>query len=130
MAEPVSIWGHFMDGEYNDKKLYETDNTMIIRYCGQKQGRNDKYVGVGNYFFFKNNKKEKYKFAGRVIDSKHIGIENQIHDGKTRSVNIFELVISKEPEISFRIKAEAYRHFGWKMIGQEHMSGIVKHTLL
>ena len=130
MSEPVSIWGNFMDGEYNDKKLYETEKTMVIRYCGQKNGRNDHYVGVGNHFFFKNNKKDNYKFAGRVIYCKLVGVENQIHKGDIKHVNIFELVISKEQEISFRIKEDAYRFFGWKKIGQEHMSGIIKHTLL
>lgn len=130
MTEPVSIWGNFMDGEYNDKKLYETENILVIRYCGQKTGKHDKYVGIGNYFFYKNNRKDNYKFAGRVAHCKHIGIERQLHKGEIKNINIFELVISREPEISFRIKEDAYKYFGWKKVGQEHMNGIVKHTLL
>ena len=131
MTEPVSLWSTFNDGEYNDKKLFETEDTMTIRYCGQKSGRDDKYLGVGNHFFFKYNQKEKYyKYTGKVIHFKLIGVENQIHDGKIKNVNIFELIISKEPEISFRIKEDAYRYFGWKKVGQQHLCGIIKHTLL
>ena len=129
MDNQVSLWGNFMDGEYNDKKLYETDNLIIIKYCGQKTKKNDKYVGIGNYFFFKNNKKEHYKYAGKVIFAKNIGIEKQMHDGKILDINIFELVVSKEHEITFRLKHDAFQHFGWKKNGQDHMSGIIKHIL-
>ena len=130
MTENVSIWSNFMDGEYPDRNLFETEKSIVVRYCGQKSGRNDKYVGSGNYFFFKNNKKGSYKFAGRVVSSVLIGTERQLHKGEYKNVNVFELVICKEPQIVFRIKHDAYEHFGWKKVGQQFMSGIIKHTLI
>ena len=130
MTENVSIWSNFMDGEYPDKKLFETEKLIVVKYCGQKSGRNDKYVGPGNYFFFKNNKKGSYKFAGRVVSSVLTGTERQLHKGEYKNVNIFELVVCKEPQIHFRIKHDAYKHFGWKAVGQGFMSGIIKHSLL
>jgi len=130
MTSVVSLWSNLMDGEYDDKKIFETEKIIVVRYCGQKTGKFDKHIGVGNYFFFKNKKKDNYKFAGKVICSNLIGIETQLHNNRYHNVNIFELVISKETQISFRIKDDAYRYFGWKKIGQEQLNGIVKNTLL
>jgi len=124
----VSIWCNITDGEYSDTKLFETDNIMIVRYCGQRSGRNDAYVGEGNHFFLKI--KKKYKFVGKVINCKVVEVQKQTHKGLEYNVNIFELVIRKEPEIWFRIKHDAYTYFGWKKVGQQHMSGIIKHIVL
>jgi len=124
----VSLWSNFTNGEYNDTKLYETDHIIIVHYCGQRNGTNDRYIGQGNHFFTRINKK--YKFLGKVIYCKNIGIQKQFHKNVEKNVNIFELVIRKEPEMLFRIKHDAYSYFGWKRVGQQHMSGIIKHTLL
>jgi|UniRef100_A0A6C0IMW2 hypothetical protein len=126
--ESVSIWCNFTDGEYSDTKLFETDNIIVVRYCGQRSGRNDAYVGVGNHFFLKVEKK--YKFLGNVIHCKIIEVQKQIHKSVEHNVNIFELVIKKKPEILFRIKHDAYTYFRWKKVGQQHMNGIIRHTLL
>lgn len=135
----VSLWGNFEDGEYNDKKLFETEKIMVVRYCGQKLKKsNEKYIGIGNCFFFKNNEKEIYKFAGRVIHSNFIRTEiHSIKNKKTDqyqdySINIFELVISKRNDVPFpiRIKHDIYEHFGWEKYGKDYREGIIKHTLL
>ena len=139
MTTAVSLWGNFVRGaEYPDEKLFETKNTLIIKYCGQNCGQNDKHVGVGNYFFVKKSKtqKDKYTFVGRVIQYTQLGNEIQFkRDAKTQqykyyNVQTFELVISKEPEYSFRIKEDAYKHFGWKIGCGNIQSGIIEHTLL
>ena len=130
MADIISLWANFIDGEYPDEILHQTDNTMTVRYCGQKNARNDKYVmNNKSFFFFKNKRNGIYTYLGKVIYSKFIEVEEQLHDGEHKKVNIFELVISKETPLTFRIKMDAYRHFGWKKIGQQHLSGIIKHTL-
>ena len=101
---------------------------MTVRYCGQKNGRNDKYVKDATHFFYKENKRANYKYIGRVINVTLCESEMQLHDGNNRLVAIFELTISKEPIQSFRIKEDAYQYFGWKMVGLEFRSGIIKHT--
>lgn len=130
----ISIWGNFIDGEYNDRKIFQDESIMVIRYCGQRTGKNDKFIGVGNRFFAKNSAKENYKYIGKVLFSKLIGTEKQLHNIKGElkeyNINIFELVISKEEEIEFRIKHDAYDYFGWRKIGQDHMSGIINHSIV
>jgi len=131
MAGPVSLWSNLTDeGEYNDMKLFEDEHILLMRYNGQRCGRSDMFVGVGNYFFTKETKRGPYIYKGRVTECILIGQELQNHNGKEKNVNIFKLVITKEPEVLFRIKEVAYRHFGWRLVGQEYMSGIIKHTLL
>ena len=121
----VSLWGNFTDGEYNDKMIYESRDTMIVNYCGQKGAKNDRYIGPGNYFFYKNKKSGEYKFVGRVIQY-HL-IRTEVYNEK--NINIYELVISKEPVLTFRIKHDAYKHFGWKESGLDYRSGIIKHVM-
>jgi hypothetical protein len=121
----VSLWGNFTDGEYTDKIAYESRDTMIVNYCGQKGATYDKHIGSGNYFFYKNKKSGEYTFAGRVIQS-HL-IRTEVQDKK--NINIYELVISKEPVLTFRVKHDAYKHFGWKKNGQDFRRGIIKHVM-
>lgn len=132
MAEPVSTWSKLTDdGEYSDMKLFEDEHFVIMRYNGQRCGRRDMFVRVGNYFFTKEKKRGDYIYKGRVIQCILVGQEAQNHKGQVKNVNIFELVIAKEPELLFRIKRDAYTHFGWRWNGgREHESGIIKHTLL
>jgi hypothetical protein len=124
----ISLWCK-KGGRYPDKILKEDDTTMTIRYCGQKNGRNDKYVKDATHFFHKENKKAHYRYRGRVTNVTPLESEMQLHDGKNRLVAIFELTVTKEPVQSFRIKEDAYQQFGWKMVGLEFRSGIIKHTL-
>ena len=121
----VSLWANFTDGEYADTIIYQNSSIMIVNYCGQKNSRNDTYIGDGNYFFYKNKKGGDYIFTGRVVHSRLI--RTTVQDEKT--INIYELVISKGPLISFRIKRDAYEHFGWAENGQDFMSGIINHVL-
>lgn len=130
MTEVVSLWSNFMDGDYPDRKLFECESMIVVKYYGQKSARNDKYVGVGNHFFYKNKKNDSYKFAGKVVSSVLLGTEQQLHNGNYKNINIFELVIMKETQIEFRIKHDAYEHFGWAKVGQDFISGIIKHSLL
>jgi len=138
MNSTVSLWGNFEDGEYHDKKLFETDKIIVVRYCGPKTKKyNEKYIGIGNYFFFKNNASENYQFAGRVIHSNFIITETQYLLNKTTKqyqdyrINIFELVISKYNCISFPIhrKHDVYDYFGWEKIGMDYRDGIINHTV-
>jgi hypothetical protein len=139
MSKEVSLWGNFVKGaEYPDEILFETENTLIIKYCGQNSGQHDKLVGIGNYFFIKksNNQPSKYTFVGRVIKSTHLGKEWQYKKhNKTKEYNYyniqtFELVISKEPIRSFHNKDEVYTHFKWDPKKGNRQSGIIEHTLL
>jgi hypothetical protein len=123
----ISLWCK-KGGRYPDEILKEDDITMTIRYCGQKNGRNDKYVKDATHFFHKENKKAHYNYRGRITNVTPLESEMQLHDGKNRLVAIFELTVTKEPVQSFRIKEDAYQHFGWKMVGLEFRSGIIKHT--
>jgi len=132
MAEPVSLWSNLTDdGEYSDRKSYDGSQVLVMRYNGQRTGKCDMFVGLGNRFFTKEAKGGPWKCEGCVIQCTLVGQEVQIHKGQVKNVNIFELVIAKEPEVLFRIKEDAYRHFGWRWNGGwEHQSGIIKHTLL
>lgn len=131
MAEPVSLWSNLTDdGEYSDMKSYDGSQVLVMRFNGQRCGRRDMFVRVGNYFFTKEKKRGDYIYKGRVIQCTLVGQEAQNHKGQVKNVNIFELVIAKEPELLFRIKKDAYRHFGWRENGRDHESGIIKHTLL
>lgn len=135
----TSLWGNFEDGEYNDEILFETDKIMVVKYCGQKFKKyNEKYIGISNYFFYKNNEEEIYKFVGRVIHSNFIrteiySIKNKKTDQyKDYNINIFELVISKRADLPFtiRVKHDVYEYFGWKKEGKDYRDGIIKHVLL
>ena len=132
MAEPVSLWSNLTaDGEYNDKIMFETEDTLVMKYNGQRSGKCDMLVGVGNIQFIKETNGGHWKYKGCTIQCNRKGIEPQNHKGQLKNVNTFELVIAKEPEVSFRTKEDAYRHFGWRWNGGwEHQSGIIKHTLL
>ena len=132
MADLVSLWSNLTaDGEYNDKIVHETENVLIMKYNGQRSGKCDRHVGVGNIQFIKETNGGPWKFKGRAIQCTLNGAEPQNHKGQLKNVNIFELVIAKEPEVSFRTKEDAYRHFGWRWNGGwEPQSGIIKHTLL
>jgi hypothetical protein len=113
---PVSLWSNQgKSGEYDDKTLIETDNNMIVKYFGQRKGGRDHLVEIGSYFFLKHTKG--YTFKGRVINVSALEKEN--------SINVFELVIDKKTPIEFRIKKDAYSHFGWNT--EDVMSGIIKH---
>jgi hypothetical protein len=122
MSDSISIWSKYSGGEYNDKKIFETDNILIIKYFGQQSGKNDKFLDVGNFFFYKNENKssEYWKFAGKTIKVTNLCKEN--------GINVYELVISKEPELCFRIKNDACLNFRWSMLNDyERTSGIIKH---
>ena len=125
----ISVWGNFINGEYNDRKIYEDEDIIIVRYCGQRCGKNDKFIGPGNRFFAKNSKKDYYKFIGNIIFSKLIGTERQLHNGEYKDINIFRIVISKE-EVQFRVKLDAYDYFGLEKKGQDFMSGIINHAVV
>ena len=138
MSDIVSIWGNFVKGaDYPDEILFETENTLVIKYCGQNSGQQDKLVGIGNYFFVKeSNKSSKYTFVGRVIKSTQLGKELQYKKNKKTkeykyyNVQTFELVISKQPSRSFPIKNSVYTHFRWDPKIGNKQSGIIRHALL
>ena len=44
---------------------------------------------------------------------------------KNYGKNVFELVITKEDPMQFRIKTDAYSHFNWK--GRKVVAGIIKY---
>ena len=132
MTTIVSLWGNFANGDdYPDEILFETENTLVIKYCGQNEGGSDKYVGVGNYFFSINrNRNQKYTYIGRVIKSTMLGKElqykkNYRNEYKHYNVQTFELVISKEPKRSFCLKSEACDNLG--LTGGNLQSGIINH---
>ncbi len=126
----IGVWVNFINGESNDIKIYEDEDIIIVRYCGQRCGKNDKFIGPGNRFFSKNSKKDYYKFIGNIIFSKLIGTEKQLHNGVYKDINIFRIVISKEEEVQFRVKLDAYDYFGWGKKGQDFMSGIINHAVV
>ena len=118
---PISIWSNQgKKGEYKDETFYESNSILIVKYFGQRKGGRDHLLEEGAFFFIKDDKLEsnkRYTFKGKVRIISKLPIENNI--------NVYELVVQKEEPINFRIKKDAYTHFGWDT--NDVMSGIIKH---
>jgi len=117
----VSLWSNIKNGEYEDKIISETDDTMVVKYFGQKHGVKDKLISSGNAFFYKINKSSYYNYVGQVKEITYADKEN--------GINVFILVIQKDQkELKFRIKNDACNHFGWELMNRwQVLSGIIQH---
>lgn len=118
---PVSIWSNIVDGEYADRIITETPNTMIVKYFGQPSGRDDHLIGPDAYFFYKNGNKDYYNYGGKILAVSQMTSEN--------NMKVYELVVQKHTsELQFRIKNDACTNFGWALLNRfQVMSGIISH---
>jgi hypothetical protein len=120
MEHPVSIWSNTKDGEYQDRVVFESPSTLIMRYFGQRTGKMDHILGPNAYFFHKDGKKDPYKYIGKVLACTYLETVD--------TVRVYELAIHKEPPIEFPRKNDACAYFGWEHLNQfAVLSGIIQH---
>jgi len=111
-----SLW---MSGKYDDAVIHEESDYLIIKFKGQNNHQNDKYICRGSYVFMKS--KKKYVFKGNVA------LWTLLEENEVGVANTYKLVVqrytSKEEE--FNKKEEALMHFG--LTGGNIMNGIIPH---
>ena len=117
----ISIWANIRDGEYNDKKVLETDTYTIWNYCGQRTHRDDHLICKNALFFLQLKKNAPRIYQGIIIHYDRL-LKNA-EDGSYRYI----IIVSKDENTgrSFQIKKDAFDFFGLE--GGNIVSGIIKH---
>ena len=117
----ISIWANIRDGEYNDKKVLETETYTIWNYCGQRTHRDDHLICENALFFLQLKRNTPRIYQGTIVHYERLF--KNAEDGSYRYI----IIVSKDENTgkSFQIKQDALDFFGLE--GGNIVSGIIKH---